>query len=53
MRLNDMIGSAAAGVKIATTRARDVGWSDHSRVRMNTIAKSETTTVRLQKVCMV
>ena len=25
--------------------------SDHSRVRMNTIAKSETTAVRLQKVC--
>jgi hypothetical protein len=26
--------------------------TDHSRVRMNTIAKSETTTVRLQKVCV-
>jgi hypothetical protein len=32
--------------------AREVGWSDHSRVRMSTIAKSEAITVRLQKVCM-
>jgi hypothetical protein len=43
---------ASASVNAATTRARDRGQSDHSRVRMNTIAKSEMTGVRLQKVCM-
>ena len=31
--------------------ARDCG-SDHPRVRMNTMAKSEAIALRLQKVCM-
>jgi len=44
--------SASPSVNTATARAPEVGWWGHSRVRMNTIAKSETTTARLQKVCM-
>jgi len=44
--------NASISVKTATRRARQVGWSDHYRVRRNTIAKRQTTAVRLQKVCM-
>jgi len=35
------------------TRARERGRWAHPRVRMNTIARSEATAVRLQRVCMV
>jgi hypothetical protein len=43
--------NASINVKTATTRTREVG-SDHPRVRRNTIAKRQTTTVKLQKVAM-
>ena len=50
----EMATRYGAGTSVLVWRGRltqERGWSDHSLVR-NTIAKSETTAVRLQKACM-
>jgi hypothetical protein len=39
--------NASISVKTSPAARWEVGWSDHTRVRMNTIAKRQTTAVRL------